>query len=172
MPVSESIFSGRAMVIPLAEVLFVEVSGRDDSGGPFITIVIRGAQHPTDGQGNYMGGYGRADCPSLSGEEAKSFLAAWCYYRAEVEGLLDEGVPAPTVNTLLERIAVALERRAAPEPEYEYTFAGTTTLQTLLSLGWQDLGRDDLGLLQGACYHILRRPRRVPPREKGESTGG
>jgi len=79
---SETIFDGARHLIPMARVMFVE------KNGPEICVVLQGAQHPTDAQGQIINGMGRADCPYLSGEEAKSFLSAWCYYRAEVDGML------------------------------------------------------------------------------------
>jgi hypothetical protein len=83
MVVTESIFDGNTVVIPMAGVSYIEKVCTQ------ICVVMRGAQHPLDAQGNLTAGYGRADCPYLKEDEAKAFLAAWCKYRAEVEGLIE-----------------------------------------------------------------------------------
>ena len=67
-----TIFEGEHNVIPLANVLYVEKNGDSE-----ICVVLKGAQHPSDSSGNYLSGYGRADCPYLHGEEKDKFLKAW-----------------------------------------------------------------------------------------------
>jgi hypothetical protein len=85
MAVTESIFATGEIVIPMANVMFIEKNER----GNEICVIMRGALHPLDAQGNYVSGYGRSDCPYLHGADKDAFLAAWCVYRREVEGLAD-----------------------------------------------------------------------------------
>ncbi len=74
-----SIFEGATCYIPLANVMFVEHTKYE------LCVVMRGAQHPTTSDGNYLSGYGRADCPYIKGEEAAAFLAAWKQYRQQID---------------------------------------------------------------------------------------
>ena len=71
--VTESIFSGESCIIPMAEVQFVE---KRRPGG--INVILSGTtwNSEIDHYNNHA---------FLDGEEAKSFLKAWCRYRHEVE---------------------------------------------------------------------------------------
>lgn len=82
--VTESVFDGSSVVIPMARVMFVEKNSLSGE----ICVVLQGAQHQFDPQGGIVSGYGRPDCPYLNGKEAKQFMRAWRHYRAEVEGLI------------------------------------------------------------------------------------
>jgi hypothetical protein len=80
MAVTESICETERHIIPMADVMFIEKNGDNE-----ICVVLRGATHPTDRDGQLISGYGRADCPYLGGEDKTKFLAAWCRYRRERE---------------------------------------------------------------------------------------
>lgn len=58
----------------MAEVAFVEKIGDSQ-----ICVVLKGSA-PTKEDG-----YGRGDCPYLTGDEMQDFLKAWCYFRYEIE---------------------------------------------------------------------------------------
>jgi len=70
-----SVFECGTCLIDLSRVAFVERVCEGE-----ICVVLQGAIHPIDAQGQLIGGQGRADCPYLSGEDAERFLAAWREY--------------------------------------------------------------------------------------------
>lgn len=72
--VTESIFSGNSVVVPMAEVVFIH---KHYFNGFSINIVFRGSPVGDDGWHEGMA--------NLSGEEAESFLKCWCKYRSEIE---------------------------------------------------------------------------------------
>ncbi len=75
--VTESIFSGQRVVIPMAEVLFIERDMRDRYKG-HITIVFKGTTWN-------MAGDTWDNIAYLNVDEGREFMKAWCTYRAELE---------------------------------------------------------------------------------------
>ncbi len=75
--VTESIFNGRRVVIPMAEVLFIERDMRDKYKG-CIRIVFKSTTLNVEGDTWNNIAY-------LSAEDGQKFMRAWCNYRAELE---------------------------------------------------------------------------------------
>lgn len=75
--VTESIFSGTSVVIPLAEVHHIERDMRE-AFSDVITVVLSGTtwNQKIDSYNNAV---------YIRHQEAESFLDAWCRYRAELE---------------------------------------------------------------------------------------
>jgi hypothetical protein len=75
--VNESIFSGKSVIIPMAEVMYIERDLRDKYKDA-ISIVMRGTTWniEIDSYNNFA---------YLRHEEAKSFLECWCHYRDKLE---------------------------------------------------------------------------------------
>jgi hypothetical protein len=73
MSVTESIFSGTTVIVPLADVQHIEI-GKD--GG--IAVITKHTRW--DREGDYW-----ANNIFIGGEEAVRFRAAWCRYRSELE---------------------------------------------------------------------------------------
>lgn len=73
--VSESIFSGKTHVIPMAEVSYIHAH----AGKSELTCVVMKSTtiNPTNGEYN--------NAPYLEADEAASFKRAWCDYRSELE---------------------------------------------------------------------------------------
>ena len=76
--VTESIFSGDSVVIPMADVCYVQKDNRAQGYANSIWVVMNGstADH-TDGTWH--------NAPWLKVDEAARFMKAWCQYRAELE---------------------------------------------------------------------------------------
>lgn len=83
--VSESIFSGETVIIPMAEVHHIErrwypgtKTKRAKNNYDFIFVILNKTEYnvPVD-EWNGI---------AISGEEAESFLSSWCFYRHELEG--------------------------------------------------------------------------------------
>lgn len=75
--VTESIFSGETVVIPLAEVQHVERDLREGYQG-CINVILSGTTWNAEFDGYNNSAY-------LRSEEAESFIACWCRYRHELE---------------------------------------------------------------------------------------
>jgi len=75
--VTESIFSGKSKIIPLAEVHHIDIDNRVDYEGS-ISVILNGTtwNQEIDTYNNSV---------YLRREEAEDFKAAWCRYRAELE---------------------------------------------------------------------------------------
>lgn len=80
--VSESIFSNKNIIIPLAEVMFIEkhfYGNPSEYGG--IKIIFKGTRWDMEADTWSNNAY----LSNHEGED-KKFLKAWCYYRHEIEG--------------------------------------------------------------------------------------
>lgn len=75
--VTESIFSGKSFVIPMALVSYVERDIRKNYEDA-IFIVMNGTTW--NAEIDYWN-----NAPWLRGDEAESFMQCWCQYRAELE---------------------------------------------------------------------------------------
>jgi hypothetical protein len=75
--VSESIFSGASVIIPMAEVQHIEKV--KEGGQDAIRVITRLTTWNNER-------YDWENPIYLYGEEAEKFKQAWCYYRFEVEG--------------------------------------------------------------------------------------
>ena len=73
--VSESIFSGKTTIIPMADVQHIE---KHELGIKVITRHTRWDMEADTWANNIW----------LGEEEGKSFRQAWCHYRAEFEGII------------------------------------------------------------------------------------
>ncbi len=74
---SETIFSGKTSIIPMADVAFIEKDGRPECAG-CIRVVMHASKWSEATQ---------AFEPSvwMESEDAAKFLRAWCYYRGEID---------------------------------------------------------------------------------------
>lgn len=75
--VSESIFSGKTHVIPLAEVLYIQRTKSTVTQNPLWVIMKGTTANVESGDWN--------NAPFLRDEEAASFMRCWCDYRAQLE---------------------------------------------------------------------------------------
>jgi hypothetical protein len=71
--VAESIWNGRSLVVPLADVQHIE---KQPAGA--LTVVTKHTRWETDG--DYW-----ANAICVDAADAASFMAAWCRYRSELE---------------------------------------------------------------------------------------
>lgn len=101
--VSESIWSNGRVTIPMAKVQHIERRPHDAG------MVVMDTTTWNTEQVDYNNGI------YLDASEAKSFLAAWCMFRAELEGNIDNDLSNPTTHENLHKEfvrAVKLLRRA------------------------------------------------------------
>lgn len=98
--VTESIYSGRNIVIPLADVQHIE---KHNPGG--LIIITKHTRWDTE-TGNW------ANNAWIGGDEADAFMAAWCRYRSELEAdtLADLRGDAGSILAIHDKTIDALKR--------------------------------------------------------------
>jgi len=77
--VSESIFSGKTTVIPMADVCYIQRDKRPSEKEHAPVWIIMKASTWNDNNEDWN------NAPFLRGDEAASFLRCWCTYRSELE---------------------------------------------------------------------------------------
>lgn len=76
--VTESIYSGKGVIVPLADVQHIEVHNGEGQAIPGIVVVTRHTTYNFEHDGWNNGIW-------ISEPEATDFRAAWCRYRSELE---------------------------------------------------------------------------------------